>query len=387
MAAHVNPPMKRILIAWLLPFIAFVLAACSPGTPPAEPIRSVRTVMLTATSVGDVHEYAAEVRARTESRLGFRVGGKLLSRPANLGDAVRAGQALAQLDPGDLRLTQEAAQAALGAAKASYEFSEAEFKRFKELREQGFISGLELERRETALAAARAQYEQARAQASVQGNQTRYTTLTADASGVITGIEAEPGAVVAAGAPVLRLAHDGPRDVVFSVPEDRVAEMRALAGKGEMLRVHIWNDGAVPITAAVREVAAAADPATRTFVVKGDIGRANVRLGQTATVKVEMPRVAGQIKLPLAAVFEAKGSPAVWVVDRASMTVKQQPVRVAGAEGNDVVIAGGLSPGDRVVTAGVHVLSAGQKVRLYAERGAATGNVAADGDGSHVASR
>jgi RND family efflux transporter MFP subunit len=357
---------------------AALLAACSAAPPPEEPVRAVRTVTLAVTSVGGAHEYAADIRARTESRLGFRVGGKLLTRSANLGDAVRAGQALGQLDPGDLKLGQEAAQAALGAAKASYEFSEAEFRRFKELKDQGFISGWELERRETALSAARAQYEQARAQASVQGNQTRYATLTADASGVITGVDAEPGAVVAAGAPVVRLAHDGPRDVVFNVPEDRVAELRTLAGKTGALNVHVWNDGQTPIAATVREIAAAADPVTRTFVVKADVGRANVRLGQTATVKVEMPRVAGQIKLPLTAVFESQGAPTVWVLDKATMTVKQQPVRVAGAEGNEVVLAGGVNAGDTVVVAGVHVLTPGQKVRLYGERVpiAATGAVA-----------
>jgi len=348
--------------------VGVVLAACSAAPPPEEPVRAVRTMTLSATSAGGEHEYAADIRARTESRLGFRIGGKVLTRSANLGDAVRAGQVLAQLDPGDLKLGQEAAQAALGAAKANYEFSEAEFKRFKELREQNFISGLELERRATALTAARAQYEQARAQANVQGNQTRYATLTADASGVITGVDAEPGAVVAAGTSVVRLAHDGSRDVVFNVPEDRVAELRALAGKTGALKVHVWNDGQTPIAATVREVAAAADPATRTFVVKADVGRANVRLGQTASVRVEMPRLAGLIKVPLTAVFEAKGEPAVWVVDKATMTVKQQRVRVAGAEGNEVVLAAGLNPGETVVVAGVHVLSTGQKVRLYAER-------------------
>ena len=378
--------MKRILIISLLLPIVSMLAACSPAAPPAEPIRAVRTITLATASVGGAHEYAGEVRARTESRLGFRLGGKLLSRSANLGDAVRAGRVLAQLDPGDLQLSQESAQAALSAAKASYEFSEAEFKRFKELRDQGFISGLELERRETALTGAKALYEQARAQASVQGNQTRYATLIADASGVITGVDAEPGAVVAAGASVVRLAHDGPRDVVFSVPEDRIADLRALAGKAGALKVQVWNDGQAPISATVREVAAAADPATRTFVVKADIGRADVRLGQTANVKIEMPRVAGQIKLPLAAVFEAKGMPVVWVVDRTSMTVKQQPVRVAGAEGNDVVVAAGVAPGETVVVAGVHVLSPGQKVRLYSERSSAVGNAAA-ANGSSVAAR
>lgn len=361
-----NAPSRPLMIA--AASLLALLAACGAPPAPEEPVRAVRTVTLAASTVGDAHEYAAEVRARTESRLGFRVGGKLLTRSANLGDAVRAGQVLGQLDPGDLKLGQEAAQAALGAARASYEFSEAEFKRFKELKDQGFISGWELERRETALSAARAQYEQARAQASVQGNQTRYATLTADASGVITSVDAEPGAVVAAGASVVRLAHDGPRDVVFNVPEDRVAQLRAVGAKPGVLKVHVWNDGRTPIEATVREVAASADPATRTFVVKADVGRASVRLGQTATVKVEMPRVEGQIKVPLTAVFEAKGAPAVWVLDKSSMKVKQQVVRVAGAEGNDVVLAGGVEAGATIVVAGVHVLTQGQKVRLYAER-------------------
>ncbi|HEX6723491.1 MAG TPA: efflux RND transporter periplasmic adaptor subunit [Burkholderiaceae bacterium] len=367
----VHPPLPIVILAAVA-----LLSACGAAPPPEEPVRAVRTVTLAATSVGGEHEYAADVRARTESRLGFRVGGKLLARTANLGDAVRAGQVLAQLDPGDLKLGQEAAQAALGAAKASYEFSEAEFKRFKELKEQGFISGWELERRETTLSAARAQYEQARAQASVQGNQTRYATLTADASGVITAVDAEPGAVVAAGASVVRLAHDGPRDVVFNVPEDRVAELRAMTGKNGALKVHIWNNGQTPIAATVREIAASADPVTRTFVVKADVGRANVRLGQTASVKVEMPLVAGLIKLPLTAVFEAKGEPAVWVVDKDSMTVKQQVVRVVGADGNEVVLAGGVNAGSTVVVAGVHVLTNGQKVRLYGERTTTAANAA-----------
>jgi len=348
--------------------VAILVAACTPAAPPAEPVRAVRTLTLANSAVGSSHEYAADIRARTESRLGFRVGGKLLSRPANLGDAVRAGQALARLDPGDLELGQQAAQAALGAAKASYEFSEAEFKRFKELRDQGFISSLELDRRETALTAARAQYEQARAQAGVQGNQTRYATLTADAAGVITAVDAEPGAVIAAGASVVRLAHDGPRDVVFNVPEDRVAEIRALVGKAGALQVHLWNNGRQPIAATVREVAAAADPVTRTFVVKADLGHASVRLGQTASVKVETPRTAEGIKVPLTAVFEAKGVPAVWVLNRGTMTVQAQPVRVAGAEGNDVTLAEGVSAGQTIVVAGVHVLNPGQKVRLYTER-------------------
>lgn len=343
-----------------------LLVACSRTPPPPEPLRAVRTMTVAAGPAVSVHEYAAEVRPRTESRLGFRVGGKLVRRLVDAGQSVKAGQPLAQIDPQDLQYGQQAAQAALAAARASLELSEAEFKRYKELREQGFISGLELERRETALKAARAQHEQARAQAGVQGNQASYAVLVADAAGVVTGVDAEPGAVIGAGSPVLRLAHDGPRDVVFSVPEDRVGALRALLGRRDALRVRLWGETATQ-PATVREVAAAADAVTRTFLVKADLGTAAVRLGQTATVLVDRPAGDARVRLPLAAVFESKGQSTVWLLDRATMTVRPRTVAVAGAEGNQVLLADGQLAGLTVVTAGVHALTPGQQVRLYVE--------------------
>jgi RND family efflux transporter MFP subunit len=266
----------------------------------------------------------------------------------------------------------------LTAAQASYEFSAAELRRFRELKDQGFISGWELERRETALASARAQFEQAKVQARAQGNQARYTNLVADASGVITAVEAEPGAVVSSGTPVVRLAQDGARDVVFNVPEDRVSDVRALLGKAAAVQVFLWSDRATPIAATVREVAASADPVTRTFVVKADLGRAALRLGQTATVKVAVANVGGALfRLPLAAIVEQHGKGAVWVLDRDSMTVNPQAVQVAGADGNDVWVAAGLAEGQVVVTAGTHVLLPGQKVRLYQDPKAAPASATA----------
>jgi RND family efflux transporter MFP subunit len=164
---------------------------------------------------------------------------------------------------------------------------------------------------------------------------------------------------------VLRLAHDGPRDVVFSVPEDQVDALRALLGRPAALQVRRWGAGGATVAATVREVAAAADPATRTFVVKADAGPAGLRLGQTASVAIARAPVAGVIKLPLTAVFEQQGQSAVWLLDRATMTVRSQPIQVAGAEGNLLVVAGGLAPGQVVVSAGVHLLTPGQKVSLY----------------------
>ncbi len=349
------------------------IAGCSQHEPVQEPIRAVRTMTVASSSTAGTHEYAAEVRARTESRLGFRVGGKIVRRAVNLGDFVKPGQLLAQLDPQDLKLGQDAARAALVAAQANFDQTEADYKRFKELRDQGFISSAELERRDTALKAARAQLDQARAQSSVQGNQAAYTALVADVAGAVTGVEAEPGMVVAAGAPVIRLAVDGPRDVVFSVPEDKVSALKALASKPGKLKVRAWGADAEPLPITLREIAASADPVTRTFLVKADLGsepaaRA-MRLGQTATVIAESEKVEGVTKLPLSALREDRGRSSVWVVDPASMTVKSQPVQVAGAEGNEAIVTAGLAPGAVVVTAGVHVLNPGQKVKFFVEPG------------------
>jgi membrane fusion protein, multidrug efflux system len=340
-------------------------SACSRPAPPPEPVRAVRTVTVSQQAAGTSIDYAGEVRARTESRLSFRVAGKMVSRPVDLGDTVKGGQVLASLDPVDLKLGQQAASSGLEAARVNADQANADLKRFKELREQGFISAAELDRRESTFKAAQAQYEQARAQASVQSNQARYTTLLADGAGVVTAVEAEPGAVLAAGAPVLRVAQDGPRDVVFAVPEQQASQFRALEGKPGVLQVRVWGAGEAPVAASVREVSAAADPSTRTFLVKADIGRTAVRLGQTATVTLAVPAADGVLKLPLAAVFEQQGQSQVWLLDTSAMTVRAQPVKVAGAEGNMVLIASGLTAGQTVVSAGTHTLSAGQKVSLY----------------------
>jgi RND family efflux transporter MFP subunit len=344
--------------------LAALLSACGKQEAAPEPVRAVRTQLVTAGSASFSQEYAAEVKARVESRLSFRVGGKLLSRSVNLGDEVKAGQVLARIDGQDLKLAQSAASAAVMAARTNRDQMAADYKRFVDLQRQGFISAAELERRESAFKAAQAQLDQAKAQADVQGNQAGYAQLVADGAGVVTGVDAEPGQVLAAGTPVVRVALNGPRDIVFSVPEDQIARVRAAAGQPGALKVRLWgSDATHPI--ALREVAAAADPVTRTFLIKADAGKLDVSLGQSATVVLELPPIAGVIKLPLAAVLDQGGKTSVWVVDAASMTVKPVPVQVGGAEGNEVVIKGGLKAGQEVVVAGVHVLNPGQKVKRY----------------------
>jgi len=360
-------------LAFALVLSACVLAACSRNEPAPEPIRAVKTVTVSPADAGGKLEFAAEVRARTETRLGFRVGGKLVQRPVEVGQQVKAGQVLASLDAQDLRLGQDAARAALAAAQSGHALAAADFRRHKDLHDQGFIGAAEFERREAAMKSAQAQLDQARAQAAVQGNQAGYSSLRADVDGVITAIEAEPGMVVMAGAPVLRLAHDGPRDVVFAVPEDQVAAIQALAATPGHLKLKLWGADQTLLPARIREVSAAADPLTRTFQVKAEVADSKaLRLGQSGTVLLEMPRTVGVTRLPLSALKEEKGASHVWLVEPVAMTLRLQPVEVLGAEGNEAVIGAGLSAGQVVVTAGVHVLTPGQQVKYYVDPSVAT---------------
>lgn len=359
-----RPTLRRLLPSLLAVSILSFLSACSRHETPPEPERAVRLMTVGEEGAAPGHEYAAEVRARQEVALAFRVGGRVDQRLVENGQAVKAGQALARLDATDYELGQRAAEAAQQAARTNLEQAESDLKRSQELRSQGFIGPAELERRENAVRAARAQWEQARASAASQGRQTGYTLLAAPASGAITAVLAEPGQVVAAGTPVLRLAQDGPRDVVFSVAEHQVAAFRALLGKPAGLSVSLWGQGE-QFPAAVREVAAAADATTRTFLVKADIGQRAVQLGQTATVQVQGRDGRVGFALPLTAVVAQGQGSAVWLFDREKGSVRLQSVTLGTADGNQALVVQGLKAGDQVVTAGTHVLTPGQKVRPW----------------------
>lgn len=360
---------KSFSVRFLPLAAAIVLVACSKPAPVEEPVRAVKVLTVGMGSMQSGAEFAGEVRARVESRLGFRVGGKITQRPVEVGQRVKAGQLLAQLDPQDFRLAAEAAKAQVAQAATNRNLAAADYKRFKELKDQNFISGAEVERREATLNAAQAQLEQAQAQLSGQRNQAAYTNLLADVSGVVTAVEAERGQVVAAGTPVVRIAQDGPRDIVFSVPEDRVSMIK----EGSGVDVRAWSAGE-NLKGMVREVAASADPVTRTYQVKVSLDVANPKdappLGSTVYVSPQAFARSGVavIKLPTSAFKQDGKTSAVWVLDPATMTVRSQPVEIATADGNDVVVSAGLTPGMLVVSAGVHVLTPGQKVSIYKEK-------------------
>jgi membrane fusion protein, multidrug efflux system len=342
-----------------------LLSACSKPAPPEEPVRAVKVLTVGAAALQVGAEYAAEVRPRIESRMSFRVAGKLLKRHVEAGQHVNAGQLLAEMDPQDFVLAVQAAQSQVAVASTNLKLADADYQRYKALRVQNFISEAELERRDTTLLSARAQLDQAQAQLAAQKNQLDYTRLRADVAGVVTGVDAEPGQVVGqvigAAVPVVRIAPDGPRDAVFSVPEDQVALMKP--GMGVTVKA-----AGRSLKGVLREVGSSADPATRTFLVKVTLPTADApALGSTLSVLLAdtASQQQGVLKLPTSALRQEGQATTVWVLEPASMTVKAHTIQIGALDGNEVVVASGLQPGMQVVATGVHVLSAGQKVTIY----------------------
>jgi RND family efflux transporter MFP subunit len=341
---------------------ASLLAACSRPPEKTEDIRPVRVMRLAAAGNTLGIELAGEVVPRYESRIGFRVGGKIVERKIEIGSTVRRGQPLMQLDPTDLQLSQAQARAAVGAAESSLTLAKAELDRYRELRQKNFVSQAVLDAKESAYRSALSGHEQAVASLKVQSNQRSYATLAADADGVVTGLDAEVGQVVAPGTPVVRIARSGGTEVRVSIPEDQVEALR----RATSVTVRTWANPGVTLEGSLREVSPVADPATRTFTAKITLPKAGpeVRLGMTATVSFALP-AADSIRLPMTALFEEQGKTAVWVVD--NDVVRRVPVQLAGANGNEILVAAGLEPGQTVVTAGVNLLREGQKVAILGQ--------------------
>jgi multidrug efflux system membrane fusion protein len=351
-----------------------LLAACTDQPAKTEDIRPVRVLVVAPSGAKNQVELAGEVQPRYESRLGFRVGGKVIARKVDVGTVVRRGQLLMQLDASDFQLAQAQAKASVSAADSTLSLAQADLNRYRELRQKNFVSQAVLESKEAAYKAALANHEQATVGLRVQANQSSYTSLMADADGVVTGIDAEVGQVVSPGMPVVRIARTGEKEIRVSIPEDQVAKLKRISD----VTVRTWANPELVLEGRLRELSPMADPATRTFTAKIALPKAgsDIQLGMTATVSFASEAAPG-IRLPLTALFNHKEKTAVWVVEQGA--VKLVMVDVSGAVGNEIVIASGLAPGQVVVTAGVNLLREGQKVTVLGDTAAASAKGQAQG--------
>ncbi|KAB2964922.1 efflux RND transporter periplasmic adaptor subunit [Zoogloea sp.] len=341
-----------------------LLGACSHPEPVAEAPRPVLVQVLAGAPVAGGAVYSGEVRARYESDLSFRIAGKIIERKVDVGSSVKPGQLLARLDPTDAGLSAEAARAQLAAARNEYVFAKAEMERYRDLVGRNFVSRSVLEAKEATYKSAAARVEQAQAQATVAGNQAGYTSLVADQAGVITAVSGEVGQVVKDGTPVLRLAREGEREVLIGVPESRIADLR----KSGQVLVRLWARPEASLKGRVREIAPAADAATRTYAVRISIlePTPDVQLGMTANVI--LPSDSGRdgaLLVPASAVFEHQGSSAVWVMQADGELVKPvlRNVSVAQYREDGVLLSAGVKAGEIIAVAGVHKIVAGQALK------------------------
>ena len=349
---------RRHWRAAALPALLLVLAGCGSSAAPPETVRPA-IVAQPELDGSRIELFPGVVRARYETALGFRIGGKLAERHVEVGQRVAAGEVLAELDPGDADLQVAAMRAQLVAAEADRALAAAERDRHRTMFERQLVSASLYDARKAQFAAAEARVEQLRAQLAVSRNQAGYTALSAGHAGVVTAVSAEVGQVLAAGQPVLSVAREDELEVVISVPE----RTRTRFAVGDDAAVELWAQEGTRVPGRLREIAPEADPMTRTYAARiaFDTDDAAAWLGQTA--RVYFLRSGGSaLSVPLPALHAVDGQPALWVVDPATRTVSLRQVQIGPYGESRVPVLSGLQAGDWVVTAGVHLLREGQPV-------------------------
>jgi len=353
----VTPLLAGLALAVVLP-----LSGCSSEAKPAEAARPVLVIRPGGGAEAALTAYPGEIRAREESPLAFRVGGKLVRRDVDVGAHVKQGDLLAVLDAGDLAAQARAAQAQLTAAEAELARARADQGRFAKLAGQQLVSRSTLDAQNAAATAAQGQANAARANLDVARNQAAYTQLRAPRDGVIASRAAEAGQVVGAGQPIFTLAVDGGREVAIALPESRIREFKV----GQPVAIELWSAPGQRLLGAIREIAPAADPQARTYAARvslaGDAVKA-VDLGQSARVYVQDTGSRAALTVPLSAIQrDSNNGAALWVIDPATSKLHLTPVQLGPFGETAAPVLSGVKPDAWIVAAGGHLLREGQLI-------------------------
>jgi len=337
-----------------------VLAACHKEEKAAAAVvRPVRTVTVEMLEGAETISLTGEIQPRYQADIGFRVHGKILQRPVDVGTEVKNGDLLARLDPQQYKQDLEVAKSEVAAAEAEVTRSQAQEYRQRELLKNGFTTQVAYDQALKTLKTAQAQLDAARAKQIQASENLGYTDLKADNNGVITAVGADAGQVVSAGQMVVRLARPEEREAVFNVAEGAFKNRP----KDPIVTVQLVSNREIEAAGKVRYVSPQADPATRTYTVRVSLpdAPAQMRLGANVVGTVTLDQSPGAT-IPGSALFQKDGKPAVWLVDK-NDTVLLKPITVQRYEGDSIIVSDGLAQGDVVVTAGVQKLLPGQKVR------------------------
>ena len=346
--------------------VAALFAGCKVEPPVKEAeVRPVKVAAVSAAPQGRTLTYSGVVRPRIETTLGFRVPGKMVARSVNVGDHVDVDQEIARLDPTDLVLAENAARAAVAAARSRRDVASDHLERAKVLLPKAIVSQVTYDTRRNEFDAAASALESAESQLQQAINAVSYATLRIDKAGIVTSVTGEPGHVVAAGQAVITLAEAGETEIAVAVPEQDAGRLSI----GQRATITLWAGPHVAVEGRIREIAGQADAALRTYAVRIAVPQPppTMRLGMTATVALSFENTA-PVLVPLTALSESDGGVVAFVVDAVHKVVRKTAVSVAGVAEDGVEIASGLQVGDLVVTGGVQFLRDGMRIRLPGER-------------------
>lgn len=350
--------MKRFLMPGLVGIAALCLSGCEKEKIEApEPIRPVLSVVVQPQDTRQA-QLVGTVSPRVSTQLSFRLLGMIVSRAVDVGDLVSKGKTIASLDPAQLQLQVQGARASLASALAQAANASASEERQRLLLESKNTPQATYDAARQARDSANAGVEQAQAALTKAEEQLGYAQLFCDFDGVVTAVGAEVGQVVSPGQMIVTVARADQRDAVIDMPAQLVAGLKL----GDSFTVSLQTASSITSVAKVREIAPQADNATRTRRVRLELvdAPAPFRLGATITAVQDAPE-ATSIEIPSSALLEDGGKTSVWVVE--GDVVQSREVKVSEKSATAAVIASGLKPGDRVVTAGVHSLKPGQKIK------------------------
>ncbi|WP_116424819.1 efflux RND transporter periplasmic adaptor subunit [Pseudomonas citronellolis] len=351
--------LKTLLAYGFLGSLGLTLVGCGEEKRLEEPPRPVRTMIIKSATIGEELAQTGEIQAEVQTDLGFRIGGRIATRSAEVGATVVKGQVLATLDPNDVQNEVRTAEAEVASAEAAEQFARSALERQRSLFDKQFVARARVEEAEANWRAANARLNVTKAGLLTARNKLTYTELRAPDDAIVSAVAVNAGQVIDAGQLAVKLASTHKRVAVFDVSE----RLNTAVSLDTRVEVALVSDPSIKVIGPIRDASPTADEATRTYRVRIDLPDAPpaMTLGAAVVGHLVLP---GKplIVLPASALTSVDGKPAVFVVQTSTHELVRKPIVVARYSAEQALVESGLTEGDAVVTAGVSKLRPGQKV-------------------------
>lgn len=368
---------NHVLLATILLTVALSAAGCSKKhdadkaeTAPAAVVKGVTLEVVTLAAVPDLLDVVGSVQARTSAVISARIPGSISVLRVREGDRVRKGQLLAKLDAQEHQATAAVATAGIEEARRGLDeavsrkkLADTTFDRYNNLLKEQAVTRQEFDVRQTekdvaaqGVARAESRLKQAQEGSKAASTLSGYTRIIAPISGIITSKQADLGASVFPGQPLMTIEDEGNYQLELALPENVATRVRP----GTPLQVTLDAVGS-SFAARIAEIVPTADPASRTFVAKVALNQKGLKSGMFGRGAIALGTTTSGITVPKKAVVEHGALTSVWALDKGNIA-RMRIVRVGRVTGERVEILAGLSEGDRVAVAGVLKITEGARV-------------------------